>query len=551
MTTYYASKRYGSESYDGTAPYFVSGTTGPKLNARSALALAAASDTVALFSGDDFSNDAPDSLAALQPTVAVTIATYGGAARAKIGCPDRALTVTGAVSGATTDLTIASHGLAAGDWVTVAEVGGLTGASGSAHVTAVPDANTVTVALATSGTYTSGGYVVTYSLLDGVRINGVSNVALLNLEITKAKNGMTTTGTVSGTFGSGLWIHHVQNHGQQHVTGSGTGIVYVDCEFDHCRNDATNLQGTNTTVFYEYEVRDCRYRRIGYNPDDSLSWYTYAHAANGGGDGVTCHGGCRGYVYRSSFAYCVQGSITHVNTVGTNYVFDCSIEESAGSGIVASSGGSLVACGNVIVAPILSTLDTSSTCANLLISGAGSGTIWHNTSITERGQLGGSTTAPGGTKPCYAYAYRGTGAVTHKNNAAISNGTAPFMSIASSGALALTTGGNYYSHTGTLWVTSSGNKTLATWQAFVATGFSTPDTDAVSGGVNVVGGSAASAAAAFVLPDSALRAVGVDPSGASLTQVLTDRRGIERGATPDIGAIAFSALPSAFRRARR
>src|SRR5262249_10594369 len=84
-----------------------------------------------------------------------------------------------AVSYTATDMTITSngHGLEAGQAVTLSNMNGLTGATGTFTITAV-STNTFTVAISgVSGTYTSGGTWTQYTLKN----NTNAAMAVLNL----------------------------------------------------------------------------------------------------------------------------------------------------------------------------------------------------------------------------------------------------------------------------------------------------------------------------------------------------------------------------------
>ncbi len=65
--------------------------------------------------------------------------------------------VTDATSGATTTLTIGTNTTQVGSLLNVQSVGGLSGASGNARVLSKPSGTTITVNLASTGTYTNGG----------------------------------------------------------------------------------------------------------------------------------------------------------------------------------------------------------------------------------------------------------------------------------------------------------------------------------------------------------------------------------------------------------
>lgn len=560
MTVFYASKTIGNDAWDGTAPAFVSGSTGPKGTARAAMALIAADgDQVALYAGDDFSAETFGTLGVIELTASfnnITVTTYGGTSRAKITCPKTSKTATSVTSGATTTITIgSSHGRAVGQWVSdfsgfaARGITGLDGAQGYITATA---ATTITVNIATTGTWTAGTATVQFweNAKSGISISGNRNSTISNLEITQGHMGVTVASTAGSLVGGltfyNCYIHHNNYHGAAHQDSASTGessCTWSYCTFSYNRNDHCNSQGNGTTGWFKLFGHHCTMDHGGYDPDGTQSYYTPAGTSSrssgaGGGDGYTSHNKCYGDYWNNTISYGSQSGVGFVNTVNTSRVWNNWIYEISGNGILQTSGGALTAFGNMVVAPLISGLDSGTDKGCLTMSGAGAAIFINNTLVTARGTA--SATSVATTVHC-ATLKAHTGTLTWKNNACISNGTAPLMCVSVSAQTNMVAQYNFYSHTTALFHKQNNNTLVdwTSWKTQTIGGATLDTTGSVAGGTGIVGGSNPTAITDFLpAAGSVLKKAGTDLSGLGITEWLTDYYGRARTATPNIGALA-------------
>lgn len=565
MTIYYASDSVGNDAWDGLAPAFVSGSTGPKRTARAAMALLAADgDQVALKAGDSFAAETPGTLGILELTSAfnnITITTYGGTSRAVVDFPTTAKTITSVTSGATTVLTCNSHGKSAGEWISGFSgfaARGITGLDGNAGYLVSVTTNTMTVNLSSTGTWTAGSATIqcwerTKSVLNA---SGNTGSQIQHLELTHGNMGVTVAST-AGVLTSGItffdcYVHHNNYHGAAHQDAVSTGessVTWSYCVFDHNRNDHCNAQGNGTTGWFKLYGHHCTMTRGGFDPDDVASFYTPAGSSSratdlGGGDGYTTHSKSYGDFWSSTISYGSQSGCAFVNTTNTNRVWNCFIFEITGQGMSQTGGGNLTAFGNMVIAPVILTPDTKQV-PHGNIHGGSTGTmvIYQNTSVSARGANTNLNT------DVYCFRFNNSANVTFKNNAAISNGTAGLVYALNNSLVEFLADYNYYSHTGSLFYTSAAAKTFAAWQALTVTipAHTIGEAHTKTGGTNIKGGSAPTAILDFYpVPGSVMLRGGTDLSGVGITELRTDYFGTPRGSVPDIGALQSLVLGTAF-----
>jgi len=658
-STWYASKSLGNDAWDGTQPYFVSGTTGPKKNCRSAMALVNANgDTVALYAGDSFTDETPGSNGVLEWPAAysnVTVTSYGGTGRPYVQCPLRSLTITSVTAGATTTLTCNSHGRAAGQWIESFSgfaARGITGLDGNAGYIVSATTNTFVVNLTSTGTWTAGTATTQHweHQKNVVYIKGSNGASVLNLDISKGSAGVQCAASpdsvTTGVLVSGCYIHHNNQHGtgfQDTVSTGESSISFANNILSYNRNDHINAQGNTstskavtavsvgaTTVLtansHGYTVgqrianftgfaangvtgldgqaalitatttntftvalstsgvyggsggtaipadgwvktlaHDNTMDHGGYDPDGVQSYYTPAGPSSrgiglGGGDGYTHHGKCYGDYWNSTITTGSQSAVAFVNTANTTRVWNIVASEISGSAFHQTSGGSITVFGCMCVAPVNSPLDSGTGKANFSISGSGTAIYINNTSVTARGAAATSLVSTN----VHGWSFRGhTGTLTFKNNATISDGTAPFIVVSTSAQTSMVTGNNYYgigsggsiaalalfyqSNTASL-------KTFAQWQALTIGGLTLDTIGPQTGGTNIKGGSAPTATDDW-MPDSgsALIGNGADLSGLSIAEWLQDANGRDRNASVgvEIGALQKRSGASYWAGARR
>ena len=565
MANWYASA-IGNDSWDGTSGTFVSGTTGPKLTIRAAMALVAANnDTVSGRSGDTFTETAGTNGVIEFPAAytGITVGTYGGTARAVVACPIRTLSITVVVTGATTVLTSVAHGRAAGQWVSGFSgftAGGVTGLDGQAINITATTADTITVPIDTSGVYTSGGVMSLWEHQKFCVYNaGSNNATLSNWEVMNGNHGVRmpapSASTTTGFLVTGCYVHHNNQHGisSQDTVGTGESTITVaNTVLAYNRNDHVNAQG-NTSVPSQGWVKTIAHDNTisygGFDSDGVASYYTPTgtsarSADSGGGDGYTQHGYCYGDYYASTITYCGQSGVAFVNTNNTSRVWNLLISEVSGQGITQTSGGAITIFGCMVISPVVSTPNTKTTGkGNITLSGAGAGLVYNNTSVTTTGAANTALV----TTNVHGFAFKShTGTLTYKNNATISNGTAPLICVSLSGQTNFVSGNNYYSHTTALFLTTNNSQLIsfATWQTKTIGGATLDTTAPQTGGTNIVGGSAPTDAAGFMpLKTGLLFLNGADLSGVGITELLTDYNGRSRvAASWTIGALVAASI---------
>ena len=508
-------------------------------------------DIVSFKRGDTWISDTAGSFGLLEvPHANMTFNAYGSGAKPLLELPKPAtVAITSIVVGASTaTVTATAHGFnnsgAGYDFIQIAGVTGAAAAANGFWTATYVDANSFTIPLGGSlGTSTNGTCQLQYArTLVPLYNNGKNGCVFQDLALKGGANGSTLAGA---SITSMQYINCDSSYNGAHGfanVGSGTGVIYDGCTTSYCRNDGINFSGTTPYYANGFIVRNGIHTKTGYNSDDTVS------GLSGAGDAVTAHTGSYGDTINNQISYSYQGGITFVNTTGTNRIFYNFITEVAGSGINISGGGTATIFRNTVIAPVNSALDASSTHACILISSTSPANVYNNTCYTARGQVGGS----GGTTPVYAFASRGTAAVTSKNNMWLSNGTAPLMSMNTSSGGAYTGQNNAVSHPSTtLIVTSAGNKVWSNgttgWvDTTFNANFTTPDAtgwQSVSG--NNIRVTPPTVETDFWLFDVGgnADANGQDLSGLGITELSTDAAGtsVPQTTTWDIGAFELFA----------
>lgn len=505
-------------------------------------------DIVSFKRGDTWISDTPGSFGLLEvPHASMTFNAYGSGAKPLFELPKpAAVTITSIVVGASTaTVTATAHGFNnSGAGYDFIQIAGVTGAAASANgfwTATYVDANTFTIPLGGSlGTSTNGTCQLQYARsLACIYNNGKDNCTFQDLALKGGNNNSLLAGaSITAMLYQRIDSSYAGAHGFAN-TGSGTGVVYDACNVSYCRNDGINFNGTTPYYANGFVCKNNITDHIGYNSNGTVS------GLGGAGDGVTAHTGSYGDSWNNQISYSYQGGITFVNTTGTNRIFNNFITEVAGSGINIGSGGTATIFRNIVIAPVNSALDATSTHACILLSGTSPGNVYNNSCYTARGQVGGS----GGTTPVYAFAMRGTGAVTAKNNLWLSNGTAPLYSVNTTSGGAYTGQNNAVSHpAATLIVTSAGNKVWSNgttgWvDTTFNANFTTPD---------ATGWQSVNAASIETLPPTTVanfrlvigsnaRNNGQDLSGLGITELSTDPLGVTvpQQSSWDIGALEF------------